>query len=74
MNTIEYIRHEVLGGISQAELAAIADTSQPTVSRWEAGDLEPDRRQLGLIRRAVLKRGLQWDDSWFFEIPHGAKS
>lgn len=54
-------------GISQAELAAIAGTSQGTVSKWEAGELEPDRRQLALLRDAARERGLEWSDAWFFE-------
>lgn len=54
-------------GISQAELAGIAKTSQGTVSKWEAGELEPDREQLSLIRDAAIERGLEWSDAWFFE-------
>ena len=66
MSPILQLRKSVFG-ISQAELAAIAKTSQGTVSKWEAGELEPDREQLALIREAALKRGLEWSDAWFFE-------
>lgn len=66
MSPILQVRKRVFG-ISQAELAAIAGTSQGTVSKWEAGELEPDREQLGLIRSAALARGLEWSDAWFFE-------
>lgn len=64
------IRKSILG-MTQVELAAVAGVSQGTVSKWEAGELEPDRVQLGLIRSAVIGRELVWDDSWFFE---GARS
>ena len=59
--------------ISQAELGAIAGASQGTVSKWEAGELEPDRGQLGRIRATVLDRGLEWDDAWFFGEPAEAR-
>jgi DNA-binding transcriptional regulator YiaG len=68
MNPIAYIRQEILK-VSQHVLAAIANTSQASVSRWETGELEPDREQLDLIRQAALDRGLPWDDRWFFEKP-----
>lgn len=68
MSPIEHIRKEILG-VSQAELARIAQTSQPTVSRWEKGELEPSRAEMQLIREAVKGRALQWNDSWFFEAP-----
>jgi DNA-binding transcriptional regulator YiaG len=66
MSPILQVRKRVFG-ISQAELAAIANTSQGTVSKWEAGELEPDREQLALIRSAAIDRGLEWSDAWFFE-------
>lgn len=68
MNPILHIRTQVLR-ISQAELAGIAHTSQGTVSKWEAGELEPDRNQLARIRVEAIKRGHRWRDRWFFEAP-----
>ena len=68
---IERIRREILG-ISQVAMAAVTSTSQATVSRWENGELEPDRSQMEAIRRAVRKRRLDWDDRWFFEAPERA--
>lgn len=68
MGPIEHIRKEILG-ISQAEMARIAETTQPTVSRWEAGELEPSRAEMARIRAAVITRGKPWDDLWFFEAP-----
>lgn len=68
MGPIEHIRKVVLR-LSQAELAAIAETTQATVSRWEAGQLEPSRVELARIRNEVKARELPWDDCWFFEAP-----
>lgn len=69
MSIIQRIRTSVLG-VSQKELAAIAETSQGTVSRWETGELHPDLAQLARIRNHVLSLGKRWDDSWFFEAPN----
>lgn len=63
---IQEIRKSVLG-ISQVELAEIAQVSQGTVSRWEAGELAPSLAELSRIRAAALDRGKQWDDRWFFD-------
>lgn len=52
--------------LKQSEFAEIADTTQATVSRWEAGELEPDRVQLAKIRVEAEKRQLPWNDEWFF--------
>lgn len=68
MSMLLHIRTNVLK-ITQAQMAAISGASQATVSRWESGDLEPDRRQLAAIRAEVKKLALPWDDRWFFEIP-----
>ncbi|MDE2099584.1 MAG: helix-turn-helix domain-containing protein [Patescibacteria group bacterium] len=67
-----HIRQTVFGGISQAAFGDIAGTTQTTVSRWESGLLEPDRKQMELIRTAAVSSGKEWDDSWFFEIPEQA--
>jgi DNA-binding transcriptional regulator YiaG len=63
-----HVRKAVLD-LNQAEFAKIAGTSQGTVSKWEAGELEPDRDQLALIRAEIRRRGIEWDDRWFFEAP-----
>lgn len=68
MGPIEHIRREVLK-ISQAELARVAETTQPTVSRWERGELEPSRAELAKIRQEITEKNLQWNDSWFFDAP-----
>lgn len=73
MNALRHIRKEVLG-LSQAELAAVACVSQGTVSKWENGDLDPDRNEMERIRTEAHRRGLEWNDAWFFEKPLGEVS
>ena len=71
MNTLRHIRKSVFG-LSQAELAAVVEVSQGTISKWERGDLDPSREELARIRDEARRRGLDWNDSWFFESPTGA--
>lgn len=47
-------------------MAAIAGTTQATVSRWECGELKPDIEQLSRIRSEAMSRGIEWDDGWLF--------
>lgn len=47
-------------------MAAIAATSQATVSRWEKGELFPDLAQMERIRTAALTMGAPWSDGLFF--------
>ena len=68
MNPMLRIRKDVLG-LTQAEMAALADTTQATVSRWEKGGLEPDREHLSRIRAEAERRAIAWDDAWFFQVP-----
>lgn len=63
-----HIRKEVLK-MSQLELAALAGTTQATVSRWERGELEPGLSEMTKIREGAQAKGIEWDDSWFFEAP-----
>lgn len=66
MSSLFHVRKNVLQ-ITQSEMAALTGARQATVSRWERGELEPDRRQLTAIRDEAKRRGLKWDDRWFFE-------
>lgn len=66
MNPLLKIRKDVLR-ITQAEMAALTGARQGTVSRWENGELEPDRDQLQKIRDEADRRNIAWDDGWFFE-------
>jgi predicted transcriptional regulator len=68
MNQIVHIRKNVFK-VSQSEFGDIAGTTQPSVSRWERGELEPSRTEMTRIREAATSRGLEWNDLWFFESP-----
>lgn len=68
MKPIEYIRQKKFR-VSQAAFAAFAGVSQPTVSRWESGDLEPSREELDRIRSKASELGMAWEDCWFFDDP-----
>jgi transcriptional regulator with XRE-family HTH domain len=68
MNPLLHIRKNVFA-VPQTEMAEIAAVSQGTVSKWENGALAPDRNELERIRSEAARRGLTWDDSWFFETP-----
>jgi len=65
MNPIAVIRKHVFG-LPQAEFAACIGRSQPTVSRWESGELKPDISDLASIRELARTQRLDWRDSWFF--------
>lgn len=68
MNVIRHIRTQIFG-ISQAEMAGIAEVSQPTVSKWENDEASPNREELARIRSAAMTRELPWSDSLFFDAP-----
>lgn len=57
----------VVFGTNQAQFAALVETSQATVSRWENGELFPDLKQMATIRSAAIERGVNWRDEWFFD-------
>jgi transcriptional regulator with XRE-family HTH domain len=68
MLPIAVIRNSIFQ-LTQREFAALAGTSQATVSRWEKGELTPDTSNLERIRRAASERNIEWQDSWFFVTP-----
>jgi transcriptional regulator with XRE-family HTH domain len=68
MRPIEHIRRRVFG-LTQEPFAEIAGTTQPSVSRWERGEQNPDAAEMARIREAAYARGLPWDDKLFFELP-----
>ena len=65
MSALVRIRKDVFS-VTQAEMGVIAGVPQATISRWEAGLLEPSLTELARIRSEALRRGVAWDDSWFF--------
>ena len=68
MSAIVHIRKSVFD-VSQAQFARIAGTTQGSVSRWERGEQEPGHSEMERIRAEAMRRGLDWDDRWFFEPP-----
>lgn len=67
MTAIRHIRKAIFK-VNQAEFASIAGVAQATVSRWENGvSLSLD--EMKSIREAAKSRGIDWDDSWFFDAP-----
>lgn len=68
MNAVKYIRTRIFK-VEQAPFAVIAQVSQPTVSRWEAGHVrsEPSLAEIERIRSEAEKRGLPWSDGWLFQ-------
>jgi hypothetical protein len=73
MLPMAHIRQNIFG-LSQSAFAEIAGVRQPTVSRWENGEFEPNRDELQRIREAAQNRGLPWNDSWFFDQPESQEA
>lgn len=68
MTPLEHIRRNIFKE-NQTTFGEIAGTTQPSVCRWEKGEQKPDLAEMERIRTAARKRGLAWDDRWFFELP-----
>lgn len=67
MNPVKYIRTEVFG-VSQSELARLLGRHHSRVNRWERAGYFPTHVQMR-VRKLAMQRGIDWQDSWFFEIP-----
>lgn len=67
MNAIRYIRTKLFK-VTQAEFAQCAGVMQSTVSRWESG-VAPTLVEMEAIRSSAQQRGIDWNDSYFFEVP-----
>jgi len=37
------------------------------ISRWESGELEPSLSNMRAIRDLAKRRGVEWDDGFFWE-------
>ena len=73
MSPMLFLRKNVLK-VTQTEMGRLTGTSQATVSRWEAGELEPNISQLRAVRDAAFAAGVEWNDSWLLEPPKGLDS
>ena len=65
MPPLAFIRKQIFE-LTQAEMAVIAGVTQGTISKWEAGSLEPSRTEMKRIRDEAERLGKAWDDRWFF--------
>ena len=72
MNALRHIRKHVFQ-VTQAEFASLAGVGQASVSRWESG-VAPSLDEMSAIRQAAADRGLEWNDSWFFDAPSDTAS
>lgn len=66
MKPITDIRKNIFQ-MTQAEFAIAAGVTQPTVSRWDSGELFPSTPDMAKIRSFAKSRGLEWSDAWFFD-------
>lgn len=67
-DTLKRLRKRIFAE-TQTGFGVIAGVSQATVSKWEKGLSSPELDQLRRIRAEALRRGLSWNDSWFFDLP-----
>lgn len=68
LTTYRWIRERVFR-MTQTDFAEALQVNQSTISRWESEAFGPSYEEMVSIRRAASERGLEWHDSWFFEIP-----
>ena len=64
-----YIRKHIFQ-MTQADMAEVLGCVQPTVHRYEINGFFPVEAQKK-VRALAAERGLEWNDSWFFEVPEG---
>jgi transcriptional regulator with XRE-family HTH domain len=68
MNALLFIRKHVLRTL-QGDIAAITQVAPSTVSRWEAGQIQPNLDEIARLREACLHRVGAWDEDWLFDPP-----
>lgn len=64
-----YIRECVFRIHTQSEFARLLAYTQATISRIESGDMDIGPEYQRRVRRLASDRGIEWSDSWFFEVP-----
>ena len=62
---LKHIRTEILK-LSQSEMATELSVDQSAISRWDSGETKPSFAQMEAIRKLAKKRGVPWNDSFFF--------
>jgi transcriptional regulator with XRE-family HTH domain len=67
--TFRFIRESVFGISTQHEFAKLLRYEQATVSRFESGARRMSLDAQERIRALARRRGIRWDNNWFFEIP-----
>jgi transcriptional regulator with XRE-family HTH domain len=67
MNIIKHIRTQLFQIATQGEFATAIGTTQATVSRLESGS-EITLTVQKAIRAAAKARGIDWDDSLFYDF------
>lgn len=67
MNTVKYIRKNIFK-VTQSDFADLVGVTQATVSRWEKDNetASPSLIDMRAIREAAQKRGIRWNDTYFF--------
>jgi hypothetical protein len=68
-----YIRERVFHIETQTEFGELIGHHPSVICRFECGVRPLTRRAQESIRAAAKKRGIKWNDRWFFEVPNGAE-
>ena len=66
MNSISNIRRNIFS-LSQSKFGGEIGVNQSMISRWESGELEPSLSNMRAIRDLAKRRGVEWDDGFFWE-------
>lgn len=67
MKPIKFIRKHIFK-LTQAEFGLMLGIKQSVVSDMEKSGIVTMGHQI-TIREEAARRGMQWSDSWFFEMP-----
>jgi transcriptional regulator with XRE-family HTH domain len=68
MNGIKFAQKCVLR-CSQVEFGNLVGASRSTVANWISGKTSPTFHHIQAARDEIIKRGLPWNDSWWFDPP-----
>ncbi len=67
-NPVRYVREIVFKCSTISKFAREIGANRVNASRWETWEHFPYSAMVK-IRKLAKKRGLDWDDSYFFEVP-----